>query len=58
MKGDFDLRNPEQFLTNEIEALERFGVVVGANLTEKSALLASEYSFERNIPFVNARFVL
>lgn len=56
VKGDFDARSSEDFITNDISSLTKFGVIIGANLVEKTALEVSKYLFERNIPFVNAKF--
>uniref|UniRef100_A0A158R4J3 NEDD8-activating enzyme E1 regulatory subunit n=1 Tax=Syphacia muris TaxID=451379 RepID=A0A158R4J3_9BILA len=57
VKGDYDCKNLEDFVINEISTLARFTIVVGANLIEKVALEVSKYLFDRNIPFVNAKIL-
>lgn len=57
VKGDFDARSVQDFLSNDITSLSKFCVVIGANLIEKTALEVSKYLFERNIPFVNAKIL-
>ncbi|MFH4977271.1 hypothetical protein AB6A40_003980 [Gnathostoma spinigerum] len=55
VKGDYDVEDINRFLSNRITKLASFAVVVGANLYEKSAVRASQFCYDRNIPFIHTR---
>lgn len=55
MEGGYDLGNPEDIITRDMDFLRQFAVIVGCNLNIDVAARINDFLFEKNIPFVHAR---
>lgn len=55
VEGSFDLGNPEDIITRDMDFLRQFAVIVGCNLNIDVATRINDFLFEKNIPFVYAR---
>uniref|UniRef100_A0A0R3S4W7 NEDD8-activating enzyme E1 regulatory subunit n=1 Tax=Elaeophora elaphi TaxID=1147741 RepID=A0A0R3S4W7_9BILA len=55
VQGAFDLGNPEDIITRDVDFLRQFAVVVGCNLNIDVAARINDFLFVENIPFVHAR---
>ncbi|CAG9533545.1 unnamed protein product [Cercopithifilaria johnstoni] len=55
VEGGFDLGNPEDIITRDMDFLRRFTIIVGCNLNIDVAARINDFLFEKNIPFVHAR---
>ncbi|KAI1693618.1 thiF family domain-containing protein [Ditylenchus destructor] len=55
VKGDFVVRNFEQFNAMHLKDLLEFSTVISANLTEKRAERLSNFLFEHGVPLVYTR---
>ncbi|EFO21305.1 hypothetical protein LOAG_07183 [Loa loa] len=55
VQGGFDLGNPDDIITKDMDFLRQFTVVVGCNLNIDVAAQINDFLFEKNIPFVHAR---
>uniref|UniRef100_A0A1I8EW61 NEDD8-activating enzyme E1 regulatory subunit n=1 Tax=Wuchereria bancrofti TaxID=6293 RepID=A0A1I8EW61_WUCBA len=55
VEGGFDIGNPEDIITKDMNFLRQFTVIVGCNLNIDVAARINDFLFGKNIPFVHAR---
>jgi hypothetical protein len=56
VQGHYRLQSVEQMLEKDADVIDTFSVVVGTNLSEKTALQLSELLWQRRIPFIHSRY--